>query len=148
MIAAAEVAKYFLSKAEEDVGDGITNLKLQKLVFYAQAYHLAMYREPLFRERIEAWEHGPVVPSVYHEYKRFGYGNIPQPTDLDPKAFDTNTSEFLDDVYNVFGQYSAWKLRNMTHEERPWAEAYREGERNREISHASMEEFYKQYVTD
>lgn len=78
MIPARKVAKYFLSKVEEDIGDGISNLKLQKLVYYAQAYHLAMYGEPLFGERVEAWEHGPVVPELYREYKIYGPGTSPR----------------------------------------------------------------------
>lgn len=147
MIPASRVAKYFLAKAEEEVGDGISNLKLQKLVYYAQAYHLAMHGEPLFRDRLEAWEHGPVVPDLYHAYKEHGAGNIPVPADFDLDGYDADTAEFLDEVYDVFGQYSAWKLRNMTHEERPWIEAY-EHPRSRVISHASMRDFYKDYVTD
>ena len=147
MIRAIKVAKYFLTKAEEEVGDGISNLKLQKLVYYAQAFHLAMYDEPLFGEVIEAWEHGPVVPVLYHAYKQFGSGNIPAPTDFDPEELDVRTAALLDEVYNVFGQYSAWKLRNMTHEERPWAEAYPDVEHGRVISRDSMRDFYRQYVT-
>ena len=148
MIPADMVAKYFLAKVDEEVGDGISNLKLQKLVYYAQAYHLAMYDEPLFRDRIEAWEHGPVVPDLYHAYKGCGSGNIPVPQDFEPDKYDERTADLLDEVYNVFGQYSAWKLRNMTHEERPWVEAYEGGERGRVISHRSMREFYRDFVTD
>jgi uncharacterized phage-associated protein len=148
MISANQVAKYFLAKADEDVGDGISNLKLQKLVYYAQAYHLAMHGEPLFGDRLEAWEHGPVVPDLYHAYKEYGAANIPAPSDLQLNAYGEETAEFLDEVYNVFGQYSAWKLRNMTHEERPWVEAYENGERGRVISHAAMRDFYKDYVTE
>lgn len=148
MISANQVAKYFLAKADEEVGDGISNLKLQKLVYYAQAYHLAMHGEPLFGDRLEAWEHGPVVPDLYHAYKEYGAANIPAPSDLHLDAYSEETAEFLDEVYNVFGQYSAWKLRNMTHEERPWVEAYENGERGRVISHAAMRDFYKDYVTE
>lgn len=147
MISANTVAKYFLAKAEEEVGDGISNLKLQKLVYYAQAYHLAMHGEPLFRERLEAWEHGPVVPDLYHMYKEHGAGNIPTPHDVDLDEYDEEVAEFLDEVYDVFGQYSAWKLRNMTHEERPWTEAYDNGGA-RVISHAAMRDFYADYVTE
>lgn len=148
MMSASKVARYFLAKSDEDVGDGISNLKLQKLVYYAQAYHLALYGEPLFRDRIEAWEHGPVVPELYHAYKEYGAGNIPAPHDFDAAEYHDETADLLDEVYDVFGQYSAWKLRNMTHEERPWIEAYEGGEGNRVISHNSMREFYRDYVTE
>jgi uncharacterized phage-associated protein len=148
MISAQKVAKYFLSKVEEDVGDGISNLKLQKLVYYAQAYHLAMYDKPLFAEQVEAWEHGPVIPGLYREYREYGSGNIPPPDDFDPSDYDAQATELMDEVYEVFGQYSAWKLRNLTHQERPWSEAYVDGARGRVISPGSMREFYKDYVTE
>jgi len=148
MIPAGKVAKYFLSKVEEDVGDGISNLKLQKLVYYAQAYHLAMYDEPLFAEQVEAWEHGPVVPELYREYKNCGSGNIPAPVDFDPEDYDQQSRDLMDEVYDVFGQYSAWKLRNLTHAERPWSEAYEDGSRGRVITHGAMRDFYKDFVTE
>lgn len=142
-----DVAKYFLSKVDEDLGDGISNLKLQKLVYYAQGFYLAIHDEPLFANRIEAWEHGPVVPDLYHAYKAYGGGNIPVPADFDAEALDGGVTELLDEVYSVFGQYSAWKLRNMTHEERPWKEAFREPGRERVISQASLREYFSDYVT-
>jgi uncharacterized phage-associated protein len=148
MIPARMVARYFLSKVDEDAGDSISNLKLQKLVYYAQAYHLAMYGEPLIPEAIEAWEHGPVVPELYRGYKAHGSGPIPPPDDFDLDAYDARTRSFLDEVYDVFGQYSAWKLRNLTHAERPWLEAFRDGERNRVITHGAMRDFYKDFVTE
>ena len=148
MMPASTVARYFLSKVDEEVGDGISNLKLQKLVYYAQAYHLAMYGEPLFREQVEAWEHGPVVPELYRQYKSYGPGNIPAPANFDPAAYDERTRGLLDEVYDVFGQYSAWKLRQLTHQERPWIEAYADGARGRVISHGAMREFYKEFVTE
>jgi uncharacterized phage-associated protein len=67
-----EVANYFLKRQEPEVGDLMTNLKLQKLVYYAQGFYLAMMDSPLFNEPIEAWEHGPVCVPLYHEYKNFG----------------------------------------------------------------------------
>jgi uncharacterized phage-associated protein len=148
MIPASQVARYFLAKVDEDVGDGISNLKLQKLVYYAQAYHLALYGEPLFREQVEAWEHGPVVPELYRQYKAYGSGNIPAPADFDPAEYDERTTDLLDEVFEVFGQYSAWKLRQLTHQERPWVEAYDESARDRVISHPVMREFYREFVTE
>lgn len=126
MVSALDIAQYFISKDQDDEADGISNLKLQKLLYYAQGFHLALYRVPLFRENIEAWTHGPVVPFVYHRYKEFGRDPI---TQADPSAIDRLYAEldperidFLDEIYEVFGQFSAWKLRNMTHDEQPWLE--------------------------
>lgn len=117
-----DVAKYFLAQADEDVGDLISNLKLQKLCYYAQGFHLAMFNRPLFDETIEAWMHGPVSPDLYQRYKEYKGGAIPCPDDVDFSVFTDEQRELLDEVYAVYGQFSAWKLRNMTHEESPWVD--------------------------
>jgi uncharacterized phage-associated protein len=67
---AQDVAEYFLTLVDDEAGDSLSNLKLQKLVYYAQGFHLALTEKPLFDEAIEAWEHGPVVPGLYHKLKR------------------------------------------------------------------------------
>lgn len=119
---AIDVAKYFLSLVDEDSGDSISNLKLQKLLYYAQGYYLALNNAPLFPERIVAWQHGPVVPAVYHSYKQ--HGNQPIPLErINPKEYPQDIKDFLNDVYKTIGQFSAWKLRNMTHAEPPWKNA-------------------------
>jgi uncharacterized phage-associated protein len=123
MLTCQDVANYFLAQVDEDAGDLISNLKLQKLVYYAQGFHLAMYDEPLFPEPIEAWNHGPVVPALYHSFKTHAAQPLPCPVDLDFSIYSSQTKELLDEVYTVYGQFSAWKLRNMTHEEPPWKEA-------------------------
>lgn len=122
MTTAQTVANYFLYKDNlEDESAGISNLKLQKLVYYAQGFHLAVFDKPLFKERVSAWAHGPVVPDLYHEYKEYGSNPIPFDEDFDPTDyFDDGQLELLEEVFNVFGQFTAWKLRDMTHEEKPW----------------------------
>jgi len=141
MASASAVARYFLSLSDEEAGDTISNLKLQKLLYYAQGFHLALFGEPLFNEDIRAWTHGPVVVDVYHEYKGFGSSAIPRPQDFDPQQFSKDIQELLDEVYNVYGQYSAWKLRNMTHSEPPWANAYAAGAASIPLS--SMRDFFR-----
>ena len=74
---ASDVAKYFLAQMSDDCGDTISNLKLQKLLYYAQGFHLALFVARLCPEASEAWAHGPVVADVYHQYKE--YGSIPIP---------------------------------------------------------------------
>ena len=123
-----DVANFFLSAIDEDAGDLISNLKMQKLVYYAQGIHLAMFDEELFSEEIRAWEHGPVVPELYHKFKSFGRGAIePNFESFDIDIFTQKQKEMLKEVYNTFGQFSAWMLRNMTHEERPWVETTKNG---------------------
>jgi uncharacterized phage-associated protein len=143
MISCKDVAKYFLTLNDEEVGELISNLKLQKLVYYAQGFHLAITGELLFPDSVEAWAHGPVIPILYHEYKPFLNGPIPPPDDFDPDKIDRDTKDLLDEVYKVFGQFSAWKLRNMTHEEPPWKEAW---ETTKIISRESMKVYFKTLV--
>ncbi|OOZ35622.1 Panacea domain-containing protein [Solemya velesiana gill symbiont] len=115
-----DVAQYFVAKGIDSEDCGMSNLKLQKLVYYAQGFHLALYDQPLFEERIFAWTHGPVSPDLYHKYKEHGKSPI---TDVEYNPSDRFTDEqidFLEEIYEVFGQFSAWKLRNMTHSEPPW----------------------------
>jgi len=144
---ASDVAKYFLSLVDEDEGDFISNLKLQKLLYYAQGIHLAMFNEPLFDEPIEAWAHGPVVRKVYDEYAGYGANPIPRPSELNLKMLNKNMRNFLNEVYSVFGQYDAWKLREMTHDEPPWKDTYKEGQgQNEPISHVMMKNYFHQFV--
>ena len=83
MLTCMEVANYLLSKTDEEAGDVISNLKLQKLVYYVQGFSLAMNNRPMFEEDIYAWQHGPVVPSLYHNFKDNGAFGIPKPVDFD-----------------------------------------------------------------
>lgn len=115
-----DVARYFLTLVNEEEGDLMSNLKLQKLLYYAQGYHLAMYGEPLFDEEICAWQYGPVVPKVYHEYKQYGRQAIPKPENADFSALSSNARQLIEDVYEEYGQYEASVLMHFTHEESPW----------------------------
>ncbi len=143
MLSCYDVAQYFLAKADEDAGDLMSNLKLQKLVYYAQGFTLAVLDRPLFPERIEAWTHGPVVPPLYHEYKSYGADAIPSSRELDFSKYDQETRDLLDEVYMVYGQFAAWKLRNMTHQEPPWHDTP-EGQ---EITHDALRVYFKMQVT-
>jgi uncharacterized phage-associated protein len=140
-VTAHEIAKYFVSLVDEEAGDSISNLKLQKLLYYAQGFHLAFFDEPLFQEAIKAWAHGPVVPQVYHEYKECGSGSIPvQPVDLD--KYPKQTREILDEVYSVYGQFTASKLRDLSHSEQPWMST----PQSEAISQESMKNFFKTLI--
>lgn len=147
MIPAIEVARYFLSLTDEDAGELISNLKLQKLLYYAQGFHLALFDEPLFPETIEAWAHGPVVPIVWRHFRDYGSDPIP-PEEFDSDYFNEQTQEFLDEIYSMFGQYSAWKLREMAHDEPPWKDCYEECVANIEISHDSLRDYFSEFVEE
>jgi uncharacterized phage-associated protein len=142
MMPAHDVAKYFVSLVDEDAGDSITNLKLQKLLYYAQGVNLALNDVPLFAEPIEAWTHGPVVPKVYHAYKQHGGEAIPVER-VNLEIYPNDLRELLDEVNDVFGQFSAAKLRAMTHNEPPWKDT----PAGAVISPESMKAYFKTVVT-
>lgn len=136
---ALTIAKWFIAWAQSEDGD-LSNLKLQKLLYYAQGHHLARTGRPLFEDRMEAWSHGPVVPSVYRAFKEFGSGDIQLPDD-DPFSWDEvdgETTQLLIDVWDRYGVYGAWQLRNMTHDEPPWKEVFRPDEIYVEISQKTL----------
>ncbi len=117
---ATTLAKWFINRVDRDSGDDITHLKLQKLLYYAQAWHLAHTDEPLFNEDIKAWTHGPVVPSVWTEYKSCGWNPLDP---VEPPKLDKETVGFLENVFAAYGGFTAKKLEQMTHAELPWREA-------------------------
>ena len=147
MLTAKNVAEYFLVKTEPDCEEFISNLKLQKLLYYAQGFFLAIYDKLLFDDPIEAWTHGPVVRELYHEYKESGSKAIDPPERIDLSIYDEKTTDLLDEVWQVYGQYSAYKLRNLTHEEPPWKNAY-DKMPGSEISRDSMKEYFKTQLVD
>ena len=123
---AKNIADWILTFINTEAGDTISPLKLQKLIYYCQAWHYTVFNEPLFDEQIEAWALGPVVPS---QYKRFaGISrecsiSVSQLTDVELKEFDSPTLKLLTDVMNVYGEHSALYLMNLTHSEPPWKKA-------------------------
>lgn len=143
MISCFDVARYFLALVDEDAGDSLSNLKLQKLAYYAQGFHLALYDEALFPERIEAWQHGPVVPEMYHAFKKFGAGPVQMDGEFDPDKYSPEVFGLLDEVFSVYGQYSALRLRDITHQEPPW----RQTPNGEAIPLDLMRDYFKTQVT-
>jgi uncharacterized phage-associated protein len=121
MTNAIDVAHWFTASIDRDAGDSITHLKLQKLVYYAQAWALAQLDKPLFEEDLEAWTHGPVVPSLFDQFKDTGWEALPYP-DVVP-TFESDIETLLEEILDVYGQLSARHLENLTHNEAPWKAA-------------------------
>lgn len=141
-----QVAQTFLSF------ESMSNKKLQKLCYYAQAYHLALNGEPLVDCIFEAWRHGPVCPELYQKYKSYGYFNIPKESMPESMERDKYVKEFIKDIYYIFGEMSADDLEYMTHKEAPWRNArenLKEWESScNEISNRDMESYYKEFLED
>ena len=137
-----------LIRESHEVGDPITNLKLQKLVYYAQAWYAALNGEPLFAERIEAWVHGPVCPAVYHRFS--GYRWNPIAADVAMPMLPSAVCDHLREVMAVYGSMTAVELERLTHQEDPWlltrGDLASDVPSDREIPVGLMAEYYARKV--
>jgi uncharacterized phage-associated protein len=117
------IASYFVQKSF-DTGVPLTPMKLVKLVYIAHGWHLALTDEALISEPIEAWKYGPVVRTVYHNYKHFGSGQITNKVEDFPSSdgqLDDDKKAFLDKIWHEYGNYSGLQLSTLTHlRETPW----------------------------
>lgn len=121
---ALDIAKKLICLAQNDEPNGgelLTNLKLQKLLYYQQGFHLAFFGTPLFEESVESWMYGPVVPSVYDEYSKYGSASLPVTTQTITLTDDEE--RLFNEVFDAYREFSAIGLMNKTHSERPWIEA-------------------------
>jgi uncharacterized phage-associated protein len=130
-----------------DEKDPLTNLRLQKLLYYAQAWSLVMRESELFSDDIEAWRHGPVVPAVYRGLPDGqGANQIDSLVFEEAPDLEAEDARFVRSVWEAYSQYSALKLSRMTHEEMPWLNAWgarsRDGCGNDPISVDDLEEFF------
>ncbi|MFV0634622.1 Panacea domain-containing protein [Demequina sp.] len=146
MYRAREIARWFIAWANADDEAALTNLKLQKLLYYAQGTHFAVKGEPLFEDEIQAWAHGPVIPDVYHCYKQFGGSPVSDEEPFEWTVVDREDAKILVLVWNTFGSKSAWKLREMTHQESPWLDHYRDGVPGITIPKEDIAVFFKSNV--
>lgn len=123
MARAIDIARYLLRLANDELEPELmTHMRLQKLLYYAQGLALAYRKERLFLDRIEAWEHGPVVASVYPRFADYK-GEPIAPHEATPVELSSDDAEFVASVWMGFRQHSAIALRNMTHSEPPWLKA-------------------------
>ena len=137
-----------------EVYEDLTHLKLQKLLYYAQGISLAKYGCPLFKEAIEAWEHGPVIKRVFEIFKDKGRCEL-KLEDAPCSALvirkietDTKARDVLNMTYDNFAIYTAWQLRNMTHEVgSPWYNTYVQN-KNKKIDNTLIMEYFKREILE
>jgi len=120
-----DIADYLLSKGHKANGEGITNIDIQKIIYLAQGWHLALRGEPLFQEPIRAWIYGPAVEEIYRRLEQ--YGDLPIPPSEAPANAGEGLSEgvrhLLDQVWAKYSRMSALQLINLTHQPGPWKTA-------------------------
>lgn len=147
------IANHFLSLARAS-GQPISPMKLQKLVYYAHGWYAGHTGQPLIDETVEAWPYGPVIPSLYHEFKRFGASDITRMAmDLDgqqlrevPPPDDPSLRQFLDNVWSSYGPFTGIRLSEMTHAPGgPWDETWKEsaGMRGTDIPFQRIAEHFR-----
>ncbi len=157
---AKSVANEFLELAK-DSGEKISPMKLQKLVYFAHGWFLALTGQSLIDERIQAWQFGPVIPELYHEFKAFGNGPItvvasdvrwtpalsiynPQLQDCDGNEDVGYARDVIRKTWEVYKLYSAVQLSNATHVDgSPWAETYVQGNRSRVIDDSRIRDYFE-----
>ena len=113
---AADIANYLLTKSS----DGMSQLKMQKILYFCQAGSLAWTGRPMFGETIEAWINGPVVVDFWNAHRYQGWiSTVSDAKDL----FDPTARAICDSIYARYGEYEAWRLRDLSLEQQPWKDA-------------------------
>ena len=122
MASAVSVANWLVNNlSDPEAGEVVTHLQVQKLLYFSQAWHMMVLDRPLFDEDMQAWPHGPVVPSVWHEFKQYSWSPIPLGGSSD--GIEAESIEVLKEVLDAYGDFGAKKLEAMTHSEKPWIDA-------------------------
>ena len=150
------LANYFIERAKSS-GDSISPMKLQKLVYYAAGWYAGYTGMSLVDEAPQAWQYGPVFPSLYHEFKELGSGAISKKAAaLDTSTFnftevpepqDPAIRKFLDNIWNSYGKYTGIALSEMTHAGgSPWDQTWQQsaGVRNVSIPFELLRDHFKQ----
>lgn len=155
MASSLDVARYLIhlaSPSEDEETDSLNPLRLQKLLYYVQGWHLAVRGKALFAGKIEAWTNGPVVKEVYQQFSNLGYRFIPPTDGAVPPSLSEADKTFIKSIWDSYKRYSATALRDMTHQEVPWLTArgpLGPTERsNVEITHKSLRDFFLPQVDE
>lgn len=142
-----DIANKVVANTDSSQGETISNLKLQKILYYLQGFFIAVFDSKLFEEPIEAWQYGPVVKNAYYHFKPFGSSSISLTGDETIIDLTKEETELFQQVMEEYGQFSAIKLMNMTHEESPWKKTFNE-EPQGEISYERLKEYFKTQIVE
>jgi uncharacterized phage-associated protein len=142
----AQVARYFLYLSAKD-NRTLTPMQLQKLVYIAHGWHLGLYGRPLVNEAVEAWQYGPVIRSLYQEYKRYGSRPIDEQVLSKPEGFDPEEENTIEQVWRGYGSRTGVSLSALTHEAgSPWSVTVDKSGMNSDISDDLIEDHYKRRI--
>jgi uncharacterized phage-associated protein len=137
------VAEYILKLAQGQ-NSPLTPMQVLKLVYISHGWQLGLYGRPLVNEAIEAWPYGPVIPSVYQQYKKFKSGFIDTFPAVLPEGFDASETSTLTQVFRGYGRRSGISLSSLTHEPgSPWDITVRQSGIGSVISNDLIEDYYR-----
>lgn len=135
---ALEIAKYVISH-EHSCNREISNLRLQKLLYFLQAKVLVEKDNPCFSDDMEAWDYGPVVPAVYYYYKIYGSMDIRRNEVFSLK--DCSLTEIIDGMLDFCKDFPTYQLVEITHRQKPWKDARSRGAKSI-ISKSSIKDYF------
>ncbi len=139
----AKAVANFMLYIMSDAFDDLTNMKINEMLYFAQGHYLNMYGETLFDDEIEAWEHGPVIPSVHDLYRVFGDRPINAYDGSILTDITTEAEEVLFGVARKYGKYTLSALQNMTRiVGSPWDQVYEENRAHVEIPISIMRDYF------
>lgn len=141
---AESIANYFIELASKQDESDLTNLKLQKLLYFAQGKFLAKNGIPLFSEDIEAWGYGPVVKDVYHKFKKCGSFPITVFDTDEAEVLSANVKSFIESIWQELGlKYSANYLVTLTHAQNtPWQKVYTPDKSSIVITEDALKDYF------
>lgn len=142
MYSAMDVARYIIAY-EKTQGRPVSNLRLQKLLYFVQANFILSTGGPCFLTRMEAWNFGPVVPQVYQEYRIYGGTTIPvSPSTASLGAIDSKDKAPINSMLDKCGRISTTDLVTISHGQDPWMDAYH-NPRSNEITVDAIERYFR-----
>lgn len=149
MAKASSVANRIIEQCHKKHNGDINLTKLQKLAYYVQGWHLAVFGDTAFNDEIEAWQYGPVVPSLYHRFKYLSGVSIPEEHQYANANYEDLTPEqihLIDQIVDAYGSNSAGKLVELTHKKgTPWANVYQPNHAGITIPVDLIESYFKQF---
>lgn len=142
-----QVAQFFLYLSGVEKRP-LSPMQILKLVYIAHGWQLGLYGRPLVNEPVEAWQYGPVIPSLYREYKRYGSRPIDEGPETKPTGFDAEEENTIEQVWKGYGNRSAISLSSLTHEAgTPWAITVSQSGRGAVISNDLIQDHYRRLAS-
>lgn len=140
-----DIANKVLASTDLNQGETISNLKLQKILYYLQGFFIAVFDKKLFDEKIEAWQYGPVVPEAYFHFKELGQAALMLNGDESIINLSDAEEKLFEEVMEEYGQFSAIKLMKMTHAEPPWRKTFYDKPQS-EISYELLKDYFSTQI--